>query len=80
MSNSSSKIKTFDAAAEAVSQKLVNGKVSRTPLSSLPSDVYSGVAESRYDWAIAAAKAGRIAFKPGYLNDYLNVEWERPRI
>ena len=29
---------------------------------------------------LAAGGSGRIAFKSEYLNDYLNMEWERLRI
>jgi len=39
-----------------------------------------GVAELRYDIELAAGGSGSIAFKSEYLNDYLNMEWERPRI
>ncbi len=42
--------------------------------------VKNGVAELRYDQTTVPGSSGRIAFKSEYLNDYLNVEWERPRI
>lgn len=39
-----------------------------------------GVAELRYGRPTVPGSSGRIAFKSEYLNDYLNMEWERPRI
>jgi hypothetical protein len=39
-----------------------------------------GVAELRYDIELVAGGSGQMAFKSEYLNDYLNMEWERPRI
>ena len=39
-----------------------------------------GVAELRYDQTTVPGSSGRIAFKSEYLNDYLNMEWERPKI
>lgn len=38
-----------------------------------------GVAELRYDRTTVPGSSGRIAFKSEYLNDYLNMEWERPK-
>src|SRR4028118_2216230 len=41
---------------------------------------FHGVAELRYDRTTVPGSSGRIAFKSEYLNDYLNMEWERLRI
>ena len=41
---------------------------------------FLGVAELRYDQTTVPGSSGRIAFKSEYLNDYLNMEWERPKI